>query len=398
MQPDQHPVAGELHLFILWEKARSQEDRILSAIQADFEILAFREIVWDRKNFAKNLTRFYGKKLPDNSSKEREVGNGPFLLVIVRDSAPVYELRRTSKGPRLVNINLFDAKMRFRELTSASAHLDSTVHATNDVREARQDIVLLTGQTYRHWLSRDTDDASACPREEREVLGLGGWNSIYKLFFVLNESLPYVILRNFEHIDREIVSAEHCDIDLLVSDFHQARSVIGARKVFGEKHRVHTAAKVGGREIFFDLRFVGDNYLPRAWQLLILKNRILYKDNFFIPADEDYFYSLLYHALINKNRIADNYTVVLTRLGRQLKLNWERIATNDKPYLMALLEHFLDRCGESIVEPLDLSVGYKNVKRRYPFRYLRRKVRRLGTRFRRRPIPPNDLGTDLNII
>lgn len=396
--PQQPPTQErELHLFILWDKARSHEAQILAAIQENFQIVALREIVWPKDRFARNLTRFYGKKLPDNCSKEREVGTGPILLLIVKDHHPVYELRKTSKGARLVNVNTFDAKMEFRKMTSTGNHIDSTVHATNDVPETRQDVVLLTGRTYQEWFMCEPDTALTYPTEQRDILGLGGWATIYDLFHVLNESLPYVVLRNFEQMDAELVSAEHCDIDLLVSDYHQARSVIGARRVFGEKYRVHTAANIGGRDIYFDLRFVGDNYLPRTWQLLILNNRVRHQDNFYIPADEDYFYSLIYHALINKNRIAVNYTEVLTRLGRRLNLNSERIANNDKPYLLALLEHYLDKNGERIVEPLDLSVGFKNIKRKYPFRYLRRKLRRLIAELGRQTTPPNDLDTSRSI-
>lgn len=388
-----HQQQSELHLFILWEKARLHETQILASIQKTFQILALREIVWQKDRFARNLTRFYGKKLPDNSSKEREVGTGPILLLIVKDHRPVYELRDTSKGAKRVNVNTFDAKMHFRKMTCTGDHIDSTVHATNDVPEACQDIVLLTGRTYQDWFSSEPDDDLTYPSEKRDVLGLGGWDTIYDLFHVLNESLPYVVLRNFERMDEELVSTEHCDIDLLVSDYHQARSVIGARRVFGEKYRVHTAANIGGRDIYFDLRFVGDNYLPRAWQLLILNNRVRHKDNFYIPADEDYFYSLIYHALINKNRIAANYSEVLTSLGRRLSLNTERIANNDKPYLRALLDYYLHEHGESIVEPMDLSVGYKNIKRKYPFRYLRRKLRRIFVKMGNQTIPPNDLDT-----
>lgn len=393
MPQQPHLQASELHLFILWENARTHEAQILAAIQDRFQIVALKEIVWRKDRFAKNLTRFYGKKLPDNASKVKEVGTGPFLLLIVKDPRPVYELRKTSKGAKLVNVNTFDAKMHFRKMTSAGDHIDSSVHATNDVPETRQDVVLLTGRTYQEWLVSASDTALSYPSEERDVLGLGGWATIYDLFRVLGESLPYVVLRNFERMDEELVSTEHCDIDLLVSDYHQARSVIGARRVFAPKYRVHTVANIGGRDIYFDLRSVGDNYLPRVWQLLILNNRVRHKDNFYIPEDEDYFYSLIYHALINKDRIAANYTEVLIQLGRRLNLNAERIAKNDKPYLLALLDYYLHKNGERIVEPVDLSVGYKNIKRKYPFRYLRRKLRHMFAKMGNQDTPPNDLDT-----
>ena len=73
----------ELHLFIAWEKARSKEKFIRDEIKKNFEILDIYNVKWSKERFSKNLTRFYGTNLPNNSNKEKHIGNGRFLLFIV---------------------------------------------------------------------------------------------------------------------------------------------------------------------------------------------------------------------------------------------------------------------------------------------------------------------------
>ena len=43
-----------------------------------------------------------------------EVGSRVIQIHTVKDNTPIYEIRDTSKGSRIVNINLFDAKQLYR--------------------------------------------------------------------------------------------------------------------------------------------------------------------------------------------------------------------------------------------------------------------------------------------
>ena len=56
---------------------------------------------------ANNFTRFYGVKLDNGSFKEKECGTGNFLLILLLDKKPVYKETQTSRGPEVVNLNLF---------------------------------------------------------------------------------------------------------------------------------------------------------------------------------------------------------------------------------------------------------------------------------------------------
>ena len=45
----------ELHLLIIWEKARNKEQEILDNISKNFELVEIYKIKWDKKKFSKNL-------------------------------------------------------------------------------------------------------------------------------------------------------------------------------------------------------------------------------------------------------------------------------------------------------------------------------------------------------
>ena len=99
------------YIFVIWERARENEDYIFSESKKKFSIKDVYEIEWKKENFPNNLRRFYGPgKVGDVDKKTKLCKTGPFLLVIVSDPNPIYEKRRTSKGMELVNINLFECK------------------------------------------------------------------------------------------------------------------------------------------------------------------------------------------------------------------------------------------------------------------------------------------------
>ena len=57
-------MANDLNLFVLWANGRHKETEIINDINRHFEILQSFEITWTPKLFTRNLSRFYGKKLP----------------------------------------------------------------------------------------------------------------------------------------------------------------------------------------------------------------------------------------------------------------------------------------------------------------------------------------------
>ena len=140
-------MTGELQLFVLWEKARFAEKRILADISRELEIVCTRELRFDGELTCR-FRQFYGPALPDSRRKLKESGGGPFLLVVVRDKDPEYGTC-TLDGSVYGNMNLrlVRLKSRYRNW-SGRRH---RVHGTTSRTEFARDVLMLTGHTADEW-------------------------------------------------------------------------------------------------------------------------------------------------------------------------------------------------------------------------------------------------------
>lgn len=285
----------ETHLIVLWEKARSQEAKILADIKEKLEIVATGLLSWPG-DAERCFGEFYGANLLEAKGKVIECGEGAFRYVIVRDAKPVYAYEDTSRGLEKVNSNLFALKNLYRSWTGGG----HKVHTTNTYEEFRRDIKLLTNHAAEEW-------ENGRPEGEIVVLpGHGGWKSLRELFAFLDSLMPYVVLRNAETLPDGFDPSLHGDIDLLVPDAVQCASILGARKVFPEDYRVHYEVEVAGKPVRFDFRYVGDDYYDRSWEEKMLSDRRRV-NGVNLLAPEDAFYALVYHALYQKKTIAVDY-------------------------------------------------------------------------------------------
>ena len=297
-------VESELHLIVLWERARAEEARILSDIARHVEIVAKVELRWPGAP-VECFGRFYGAKLAEADGKVKVCGGGPFLLVAVRDLRPRYGLRETSRGCEYVNLRMFAMKTRYRAWTGGGHR----VHTTNSPAETRRDIFLLTGRRMEEW-------ARGVPDGQLEVLpGQDGWPSLRELFRCLNETTPYVVLRNSELLPEAFDPTLHGDIDLLVQDAVECSGVLGAHKVFPEAYRVHYEVMVAGQPVRFDFRFIGDGYYDERWERAIVAGGEVV-DDVRRPAAVDAFHSLVYHALFQKTAVAPDYAEKALKCAR----------------------------------------------------------------------------------
>ena len=175
----------ELHLFIIWSRAREKEEQILTDLGREFQILDVLEIAWSPKEFGRNLTRFYGEALPPGSDKEAHCGNGPFLVVVVRDLEPRYELRHLSPGrAQVVDMRTLEAKERYR-LWTGGGH---RVHATLEPREFTHDLFLLLARRPSHYDGAEpwSDEVEIV---RADLVGAHGWETLDELLTALRATL-----------------------------------------------------------------------------------------------------------------------------------------------------------------------------------------------------------------
>ena len=138
---------GELHLLILWPKARRAAPRILADIARHVEIVWQGELQFEGDPKLA-YRRFYGPALPDAQRKLDTCGAGPFLVVVVRDPSPRYGISGDSgRKPANCNLTLLDMKLRYRKWTGRGHR----VHGTLSPDEFARDIAILTGHTAAEW-------------------------------------------------------------------------------------------------------------------------------------------------------------------------------------------------------------------------------------------------------
>ena len=113
--------------------------------ETKFQICKIFDITWPKNRFKRNLKRFYGVTLVDPAEKERQCGNGSFLLLVVADRTPIHGKRKTSLGSQIVNTNIYDNKMEYRRLLGSGFIIHSSIHQ----KESEHDFMLLLGKTIK---------------------------------------------------------------------------------------------------------------------------------------------------------------------------------------------------------------------------------------------------------
>ena len=342
----------ELHLIIIWENGRYKEKEIIKSISEKFELVEKYKINWNKNLFGKNLTTFYGTNLPPKSEKENHCGKGEFLLIIFYDNDPKYGYVETSKGKEKVNTNIFACKEKFRDLTGGG----HKIHSTNSPLETNHDLTLLLGINYNDYeislknkLDKNKENENIVENIPNNIIGVNGWESLEQLFYVMNSSLDYVVMRNFEYLPDNRFSKEHGDIDFLVKDLDQAVFITNAKRLYKKRYKIN----VDGKDVLVDFEHVRDGSYDHKWQNNILKKRILIKNSFYIPDDEDYFFSLIYHIMFHKTYIETDYPDKIKNIYKKLSF-YDSSRCNFDNYLK-FLEKFLSVNNYQITKPKDIS-------------------------------------------
>lgn len=286
----------EIHLFVLWQNARQSEERILADMRENLDVLATVDSSWPVAVSAEQgFRRFYGTFLQDAAGKVRRVGSGNFLVVVVRDNAPVYEYVETARGIERVDVNIFHKKYEYRSWVGGQHR----VHGTNSPEEAKRDVMLLTGIPLAEWVS-----GAAVGKPQTVLPGQSGWARLDEMFRFLNETIPYAVLRNGDSLPSQF-DPLHDDIDLLVSDAKDCIGLLGARKIAGGGSLY--AVQVGGQNVKLDIRSVGDGYYDTSWARDMLATRCPNNGGVQILSPRNLHYALLYHVLYHKHSVASDY-------------------------------------------------------------------------------------------
>lgn len=352
-------MSSIFHIMVLWSNATQYKEAILEDLRAsNLHVYRMFDVRWDKDAFLDNYIVFYAhsqKHLAYDKYKNllrgkmTHCGDGRFFVIILKDDTPIFENRGTSSGDRLVNTRVYDKKVKYREMTGGG----HKIHSSDDAWETNKDLTLMFGLNTDDFLKR-YPESDKVETYEHNCVGVGGYNSIEEFFYVLNNTVEYVVMRNFECIPDEYTVEGHGDIDLLVENLNYVRYLTLARPIFEEAYRVYHEIVIAGKSVPFDFRHVGDNYYDRPWQTQILAARVKTKDLFYIPDAMNLYLSLLYHAYVQKNEVKEDYHPKLSEYASRVGLTYVSTVKD----CMAQLDMFMRANQYEYVVPKDKSVVY----------------------------------------
>jgi len=127
--------------------------------------------------------------------------------------------------------------------------------------------------------------------------------------------------------------------------------VLNATEVYPGPEGAQFRTLVGGDEVFFDTRHVGDGYLDAEWQREILARREWRDGLVAVPRHDDHLFSLLYHAKVQKPAVKPVYVTRLAELALEVGLPEETARTlTDDAVAASLLDGYL--AGHDFTVPL----------------------------------------------
>ena len=148
------------------------------------------------------------------------------------------------------------------------------------------------------------------------------------------------------------------NIDLMVENLNYIKYLTGAKAGFPrKKYRCYYYININNEKVPFDFRYVADNYYDVKWQLDILNTRKLSDGGFYRPDKTNYFYSLLYHAIIQKRVFGSDYELRLKGLSEHIDAINIPDNSNTVDYLN-LLSEFLEKNNYNYVKAIDKSVYF----------------------------------------
>lgn len=217
-------MSNDFNLFILWANGRHKEEDILADIRQKFDIRQIFEITWSTGEFNRNLSRFYGKKLPNAMRKKKLCGTESFLVICVNDQSPKFHDGK--------NLNMVMAKAQYRQLLGGNY-----IHASDNQEEAEENLLFLTGRRPNELSPSEQPTALY-----QDLVGAPSWldEEQFKQFI---GKLPNTRLTKVSDIHQ-----------IETPDIKQACRLLNARKKLLSCRPNRYVIPIRGKEIVFSLR------------------------------------------------------------------------------------------------------------------------------------------------
>lgn len=355
-----HNLKNDFACFALWKSARPYRDKIRDLLSSKFEILLETEIVWSEEHFKHNAARLYETPIKSNIPKEKwtnghekKIGERKFILFVVKDSNPNYTYAMSvSKKIELSNLNVVNAKYQIRDWVFEDSKTKFAVHSTNNIQEFFFQAPLLLGiDIFKKMINGET---LKIEQISKDLEGANGWANWQEVFNILNITNNYLVLRGFETLP---IENPEKDLDVLTDNYQRFASALGASQPSHQPYKGRI--KVNKESISLDIRYIGDKYYDVAWAKEMLQTKVN-RNEVFVPRKDHYFFSLLFHAKVQKPKVKEKYVSIFEEIAQNLNFGWYKTEKlNDDKFIGQLLDGYFRANYYYYEDALDKGV-YKN--------------------------------------
>ncbi|MEE0974578.1 MAG: hypothetical protein UH853_02575 [Muribaculaceae bacterium] len=166
--------------------------------------------------------------------------------------------------------------------------------------------------------------------------------------------VEYVVMRNYSGLMTEdLFTSGHADIDILCECSSKFAEAINATQCRPGDY-THYFIYINNKKVSLDLRHVGDGYYDTRWQKDILRCKTKHQEGFYIMDKVNLFYTLAYHATIQKKSISADYLTTFRQLSADLNID---LPSNDSATDLAMiLEKFMVSNGYQYTYTQDKTV------------------------------------------
>lgn len=177
------------------------------------------------------------------------------------------------------------------------------------------------------------------------------FSSLDEVFATMRECSEFIILRNYEELSNETYYMNgYDDINFLCASTKEMKRELGVQRDIYWKSPNHFFINIKGSQVKIGLHYVGDGYYDIRWEKAMIESRVS-NGSYDVMNDENYFYSLIYHALLQKRQFSDEYRRRLTEMGKGLGIDLQ-----DKVDFYECLFKYMKEKGYKVDYPQDPTV------------------------------------------
>ncbi len=182
----------------------------------------------------------------------------------------------------------------------------------------------------------------------------------------------YLIMRNWEGFYDDILMEGHNDIDLLCRDRDSRDIIVRLLDAKPLTHDgFHYCFLYKGKEVTLDTRILGDGYYDRRWQRNMLRHKRLHPLGFYVMDSENYYYSLIYHAIYQKKTgLSDEYARRLRRMKSAKEVFTQNDFANQLSAFMKQHRYsYTETADQSVVKNFGITPNQKKIRYPWPIRF-----------------------------